>query len=466
MRNQMIDSALAASGEGYAMSRLTRRAVLRVGIGGLAAVPLAACAGTSTSQRSASASTSAAAVGPGKLTGKVSFMAWGSPQAVVERKQFCIEFDKEHPGASCSFIYAPGNYMDKLLAMVAGNDAPDVFFVSPTDLPEFIGKNFLHPLDAFIASSHYDVQDFIPAALKQYQQGGKTYGLPRGFGMEAVFYNVDLFHKAQLPSVPADWKNTSWTFSALLQRARQLTSGSGPTKTFGYIVDPSNYREWMTYVWSNGGEVFNHDYTQCLLDQPPAVAALQFLQDLIVKYKVAPTPAIMQTSNAMNMFDSGRVAMSISEPFTFAQRRKDAKFTWDVGVTPAGKHGRIPGGGGVGWGIYARTKLPELAWQVLAGLAGKRFQTEELRDGTTAPPRLSVLKSKAFLNPSQPPAHAALFVEEVHYVRTDPQPPNWAEISTALNKEFSYLWTGERTALTVAKAAVAAVTPLLGKPVA
>ncbi|MCL4546037.1 MAG: extracellular solute-binding protein, partial [Chloroflexi bacterium] len=291
------------------MLTMTRRGLLRTATGGLAATALTACAGTGSAPRTtalpgaAGSSTSTIAVGTAKLTGKVSFMAWGSPQAVVERKQFCIDFDKEHPGASCTFILTPGNYMDKLLTMIAGNDAPDIFFISPTDLPTLVAKQLLQPVDQYVARSHYDVQDFIPAALKQYQSGGKTYGLPRGFGMEAVFYNVDLFRKAQLPDVPANWKDTTWTFSALRNRAHQLTSGSEPNKTFGYIVNPANAREWMTYVWSNGGEVFSHDYTQCLLNQAPAVEALQLLQDLIVKDRSAPTPAVMQTSNAMNMFD-------------------------------------------------------------------------------------------------------------------------------------------------------------------
>lgn len=452
------------------MPKIPRRAFILAAASGVVAAPLASCAsavppGRSLAQggaNAASAGTTSAAAA--KLTGKVTFMAWGSPQAIVERKQFCVDFNKAHPGATCDFILTPGAYMDKLLTMIAGNDAPDVFFISPTDLPTLVAKQLLQPIDQYVARSRYDIQDFIPAALKQYQQGGKTYGLPRGFGMEAVFYNVDLFTKAHVSAVPANWKDTTWTFNALRTAARQLTSGSGPNKTFGYIVDPANDREWMTYVWSNGGEVFSPDYKHCLLDQTPAVDALQFLQDLIVKDTSAPTPAVMQTSNVMNMFDSGRVAMCISEPFTFAQRRKDAGFTWDVGVTPAGRNGRIPGGGGVGWGMYNKTASPDLAWAVLAGLTGKQFQTKELEDGTTAPPRLSVLKSSVFLSPSQPPAHAAIFVDEVTRVRTDPQPNNWAEISTALNKQFSYLWTGERTALTVAKAAVGAVTPLLGKP--
>lgn len=283
--------------------------------------------------------------------------------------------------------------------------------------------------------------------------------------MEAIFYNVDLLKKAGVPPVPADWKAPAWDFAALATAARRATWGTGARKTFGYVINPTNNREWLTYVWSNGGDLFNRDYTQCLLDQPPAVEALQFLQDLVVKDQAAPTPAVMNEIGFMQLFDSGRVAMEISEPFTFAQRRKEATFTWDVGVTPAGQQGRIPGGGGVGWGMFARTPNPDLAWEVLSELAGKKFQTIELQDGTTAPPRMSVLRSGAFLDTTKPPAHASIFLDEGAYVRTDPQPPNWAEINQAMQKELSYLWTGERNAHSVAQATVAAVTPLLAKPV-
>lgn len=65
-------------------------------------------------------------------------MAWGSPQAVSERKQFCTDFDREHAGVTCTFILTPANYRDKLLTMVGAGDAPDVFFVSPTDLPAMV----------------------------------------------------------------------------------------------------------------------------------------------------------------------------------------------------------------------------------------------------------------------------------------------------------------------------------------
>jgi ABC-type glycerol-3-phosphate transport system substrate-binding protein len=129
---------------------------------------------------------------------------------------------KEHPGTTCTFSLSSGVYLDKLLTMAAGGDAPDVFFVSPTDLPAMTAKALLQPLDADIARSHDDVSDFVPAALQQYQRAGKTYGIPRGFGMKVMTYNVDLFKKVGLAPLPTDWKDTTWTFSAFLETAKQL----------------------------------------------------------------------------------------------------------------------------------------------------------------------------------------------------------------------------------------------------
>ncbi len=86
-------------------------------------------------------------------------------------------------------------------------------------------------------------------------------------------------------------------------------------------------------------------------------------------------------------------------------------------------------------------------------------------DGTTTPPRLSVLKSAAFLQPSQPPAHAAIFDDEGDYVRTDPQPNNWDKVSVAFNTQLTLLWAGKENAQTVTKAIVEAVNPLLTAPV-
>jgi multiple sugar transport system substrate-binding protein len=228
-----------------AEAMITRRTVLRLTALFLPALALAACgqqtaastvaattavtlptAGTTGAAVTTAAKPAPASAPPATsaraLAGSVTFFSWGSAAAVAERKQFCVDFEKEHPGTTCTFSLSSGVYLDKLLTMAAGGDAPDVFFVSPTDLPAMTAKALLQPLDADIARSHDDVSDFVPAALQQYQRAGKTYGIPRGFGMKVMTYNVDLFKKVGLAPLPTDWKDTTWTFSAFLETAKQL----------------------------------------------------------------------------------------------------------------------------------------------------------------------------------------------------------------------------------------------------
>jgi multiple sugar transport system substrate-binding protein len=278
--------------------------------------------------KTSSAAIAAAAASARSLTGQVSFFSWGSVAAVAERKKFAADFEQEHPGATCTFSLSSGVYLDKLLTMAAGGDAPDVFFVSPTDVPAMTAKGLLQALDAYIARSHYDLSDFVPAALQQYRRSGKIYGIPRGFGMAVMAYNVDLFQKMGVAPLPTDWKDTSWTFNDFLAMTKRVTSGTGTSQVYGFLPHPGNNREWQTYVWSNGGEVFSADYKQCLLDQPPAVEALQFLQDLMVKYQVAPSVAQQKVpTGSTDLFIANRAGTTIIEATQFAELRNRAKFS-------------------------------------------------------------------------------------------------------------------------------------------
>ena len=42
------------------------------------------------------------------------------------------------------------------------------------------------------------------------------------------------------------------------------------------------------WVAANGGELFDKDLKTCTLNEPPAVEALQFLQDLVFRHRVMP----------------------------------------------------------------------------------------------------------------------------------------------------------------------------------
>ena len=53
------------------------------------------------------------------------------------------------------------------------------------------------------------------------------YALPRDYGNQQIYYNVDLFKKKGVPLPATDWTDTTWTFDKYLEAAKALTEESG-----------------------------------------------------------------------------------------------------------------------------------------------------------------------------------------------------------------------------------------------
>jgi ABC-type glycerol-3-phosphate transport system substrate-binding protein len=217
----------------------------------------------------------------------------------------------------------------------------------------------------------------------------------------------------------------------------------------------------MVWVYSAGGEFVSKDASECLLHEPPAIEALQLLQDLRVKYRLMPTPADAAAGAA---FPQGRVAMLESGPFNVGNLRRDAKdFTWDGGPMPRGRSGRYAAtGGGAGQGIAPGSKNQEEAWTLLKHvMSPEALMTEIVREHLNMPARKSLANSKEYLQSGLPPQHLKAFVEGLDYLRVDPQTTNWGEISAAAAREIAPLFSGEKAPRDVALSIKRAVDPLL-----
>ncbi len=306
-----------------------------------------------------------------------------------------------------------------------------------------------------------------PSAVELYRWDGKLYALPRDYGNQNIYYNVDLFEKAGLTPPPADWEEKTWTFDAFLEAAKALTVKNGDrTEQWGFIVN-RGLRPWSSWVYNNGGTLVNQDdrgiATDMALDQPNAVEALQFLQDLMYTHGVAPRPELESETGGFELFASGKVGMSLTNPSDVTRYRTIEAFKWDVATLPLGKADkRGTGGGGTGWAIAATTKAPEQAWEFLASITSAESQTDEVSVGATTPSRVSVVTSTAFLDPSKPPANAKAFAQAQEYVVRDPVNVRWSEVvQRAVNPNMDQLWNGSKPAADVVAAIKAAADPLL-----
>ncbi|HLH73029.1 MAG TPA: extracellular solute-binding protein, partial [Chloroflexota bacterium] len=100
-----------------------------------------------------------------------------------------------------NFIADGGQMNNQLLVQTAGGTPPDVFTFFQENIPidAAVDKNLLLQIDDLIKRDSYDLSDFLPQAVELNRWEGKLYALPRDYGNQQVYYNVDMFKKKGVP---------------------------------------------------------------------------------------------------------------------------------------------------------------------------------------------------------------------------------------------------------------------------
>ena len=378
---------------------------------------------------------------------------------VKVRDKWAQEFSEQNPGVTVQHQpTANADYNTKIQTLFAAGTPPDIYRYLQEITPIItVSQKALHlQLDDYIAADDFDLSDFRPDAIKLYQWDGKTFALPRDYGNQNLFYNVDIFEEAGVEPPPVDWEDTSFTFEVFLDMLQRLVKREGDRVTqWGFLVNRGQ-RPWASWVYSNGGALVHKDDSGVATDSAMAdeatVEALQFLQDLMYKHEVSPRPDLESELGGVELFSTGRVAVMLTNPSAVNQFRPIEAFRWDVGTIPIGKAARRgTGGGGTGWASGAGTKHPQEAWGFLKHITSAQAELDEVSVGATTPSRVSVVTSEAFLDPNLPPKNAKGFAQAQEYVVRDPVHVNWPEITQRIyTPNMDLLWSGTEDAATVA----------------
>jgi multiple sugar transport system substrate-binding protein len=441
-------------------SAITRRSALAATSTAATAALLAACSGTTSTPSAPDDGTSGRAKG-----GTATFMATGDPDRLQIRDNLMPRL-LETTGVKGEWIHFSGpGYYDKLFAMMASDTAPDLYLFAPSYFAQFVTVNRLRNVTPLIKRDKYDLSDFPPRAIAQYTWQSNQYGFPQDFPTRSLFYNPTLFKRAGITLPPGDYgfNPSTWNWQVFLEAARKMTTGDPAAGgTYGWNTQ-FGWRQYSVWVFTNGAEFFNKDLTECTATDAKPVDSLQWLADLIQRYKVAPTVEVTQKENYNTLFTSGRVAMIESLPGSINTFRAAKDFVFDVAPIPPAATGgaKAATGGGSGYGMFGATKHEDAAWEFFKFIEGPEAQLAHARTGATYPSRLSIQVHPEVAVPGQAPEHFKMFVEGQKYVRLDPQVSNWMDVEAAITKELVPLWNGERTARDAAGAVKRAVDPLL-----
>lgn len=262
-------------------------------------------------------------------------------------KDVMPDFEKTHPNVKMKFMAVPyENFDTKLTAMIASGDPPDVTtHYGAGGFIEYLNKDMIMDLTPIMEKANYVPSEAgIPDKLTDiYKVNDKYYGIPVSAYVSAIFYNKDIFDNAKVPYPTSDYEDKTWTFDAMVELAKKVTSGTGALKdkTFGLKFDEWGDRDirplyfgakvYSDDTWTNGGFPSENYF-----GSPECIKATQRLVDLIYTDKVSPTQAEVKALAAGgDTFTSGKLAMYVTGAWALSYA-KDVNFKIGVAAIPYG----------------------------------------------------------------------------------------------------------------------------------
>ena len=369
------------------------------------------------------------------------------------------EFYKTHPNIRVEVESVPWLRMfDKLLISTAGGRTPDVSRVSSTYFVPCAAKNLLEDLDPYIAGDpEFDLSDFYQPAVEGWgKYKGKIYAIPGDVDIYAMYYNKDMFDKYYIP-----YPDDTWDWDKLLTVARMLCKdldGDGKLEQWGYSPDMT----WQSYVWQNGGDVLAADSSKCILDQPAAYEALQWMCDLRNKQHVVPSAADAADIGSQKLFTNGQIGMYVSGSWAagIIFSKEITTFEYDCAPLPMGKK-RASFIGGACWGILRGSKHKKEAWELIKFMTSPAMQRHFAEKKQIIPSRRSVAESGAYLHLKAGPKNKKAFIDTIPYGHTLPRVECSPEMNFIIGSELAPAILGDKTAEQVCKLAAKRANDLL-----
>lgn len=256
------------------------------------------------SQSGSSASGTAAANDiPSKLDNpKITFISWYDPgfsDSTLPIYRAKKRYEELYGKNTINIVITSSadGYKEKIVALLAGGDAPEIVQAKTDWMPSYAIENILQPVDGKIDYSKLSYQGLVNAMTWK----GKHYvGNPNGVWSQVIWYNKTLFETWGVKTPMEYYKDDDWTWDNFLKAAQEMTSEG----VWGFSTLDLNMliRSQPTgFVKQN-----NDGSMEITWKSSEVIDALQLTSDMIHKYKCW-NPDL--TYAGLN-FKKGKIAMA------------------------------------------------------------------------------------------------------------------------------------------------------------
>jgi multiple sugar transport system substrate-binding protein len=351
-------------------------------------------------------------------------------------------FEAARPGARIQLVEGPNDtdLRENLYtaALLAGDDSFDLVLMDVTWMPKLAGAGWLLPLGEDLVA---ETEALLPAAVAAGRYRGRLYRVPTRTDVGVLYYRRDWLEKEGVP--PPE------TFEDLVRVARALQS---PPDRWGFVWQGSQYEGlvcvFLEVLHGHGGFWVDAETLAVGLDEPPAMAAVEFLRSCRAGAAISP-PGVTtyKEEQSRRLFQDGRAVFLRNWPYVWRlAQAQGSPLAGRVGVRSMVHLPGVSGAGtlgGWGLGISRFSRQPDLASEFIryaVSLPGQR--TICLRSGY-APSRLEAYEDRELVAAN--PFLGALL--RIH-ARAVPRPAisRYALVSDILQRHLSAALAGLATA--------------------
>lgn len=349
---------------------------------------------------------------------ELNVLAWDASQTYKDITQKYIdEFEAEHPGVEVVIQYLPQGFDEKLMALYAAGDAPDIFFATSSQYIDYANRDMLLPLDDLIAGTDEIQMDDIIESSK-FSYNGSLYGLAVNIQPQLLFYNKDLFAAAGVEEPTNDW-----TWDDFQQAAAALTQKdeSGKTMVYGFQCD-EYWRYFSSVYWSNGGQYFDSEVepTKVEFNNDIAIKSMKLLDDMVTSGS-SPMPGVKGALAYREAFANNKVAMILDGAWMVQTFSANPAINYGVALPPKGDVTHASNNCGTAWVMSKNDRGNEdLAFDLWLKLNGKEIALELADYGSTQMGGLPCYQS-CYEDPRWQPTEIVSAVEDaLDYAITEP----------------------------------------------
>ncbi|MBT4290862.1 MAG: sugar ABC transporter substrate-binding protein [Deltaproteobacteria bacterium] len=361
---------------------------------------------------------------------------------------FTPEFTKM-TGIDVKYHWQPwGNAQEKIMnEFVSDTGAFDVMIFLDAWGPGY--QNYLEPLNKYIARDGLDIGNWPPAFINgaTYGDEGNIYGMPVRGHAQLLFYRADIFDKLGLKAPK--------TFAELETASKKITAETdmhAMAYYYGRGSQAQNLMVWMTYLWGNGGDLFDKNWKP-VFNSARAIEATKRYTGMLTDLKVVPPNAINYAEGeGRKSVMQGESAMTITWWWAYANMTDPKKAQPEV--VKGLKFASVPSWEGRGSGTYAlsmplgmaaNSDSKDASWEFIKWISNNKDLQKKIALDTNFPNNVVSLNEafqdseiNAHWDNIQKTAFAGLKNSDVM-----PMIMEWAEISTVLETSINSIASGK-----------------------